>query len=62
MREEDSPLALLPLMERVELAMRRIHFKVWHDIAKTKSTVGRSFRVEAHVELRSGFHRGAHGC
>ena len=54
-------MAHLPF-KRVELALCRIHFKVGHDIAKTKATVSGPFRVEAHVELRSGFHRGAqHG-
>ena len=47
-------------MEKVELALSRVHLKVGHDVAKTETAVGRRFRVEAHVQLGAGFYCGAH--
>lgn len=59
--EEDGPLALLPLAERVELAVGRVHGKVGDDVSEAEIAVCGFFRVEAHVGLGSGFDGGAHG-
>ena len=54
--EEDGPLSLLPLVERIEVAVRRFHGEVGDDVAEANATVGGPFGVQAHVGFGSGFH------
>ena len=35
--EENRPLALLPLEEAIEVAVRRFHFEVGNDVAKAQA-------------------------
>jgi len=40
MTKEDDPLALLPLVERVELSLGRDHGEVGDDVTESQATVG----------------------
>lgn len=48
-REEDRPLALLPLMEGLPLALRGVGLEVRHDVAQAEAAVRGALGVQAHV-------------
>ena len=60
MAEEDGPLALLPLVEGVELALGRVHGEVGDDVTEAQAAVGGFLGVQAHVGLGSGLDGGTH--
>mmetsp|Transcript_26393 Transcript_26393/g.56130 ORF Transcript_26393/g.56130 Transcript_26393/m.56130 type:complete len:315 (+) Transcript_26393:189-1133(+) len=54
--EKDGPLSLLPLVERVEVSVRRLHGEVRDDVPEAEAAVGGSLGVERHVFFGPRFH------
>lgn len=46
-------LSLFPFMKRIPMSMRRIAREIRNNVTKTKASIGRTFRVQAHVQFGS---------